>query len=104
MKRIALIFVMTLAPMTAQSAASSRALLDLGSILGSEIICSLNLKPDAITDWVDKNIPADDMSFADKLNSVAISQAHMYAEQSEAARETHCAAITRTAKHFGFID
>lgn len=88
----------------AETVSKAKATIELGSIFGSEKICGLSLNQDAITAWIAANVSPEEMGFADSLNGAATFQAHLYSEQSTTARAAHCAAITRTAKHYGFIE
>ena len=77
---------------------------ELGSVLASEEICGLKYHQPAIEEWIADNVPADAISFASTLDMSVMGGKYGYKDQTESERTAHCAAITRTAKHFGFID
>lgn len=77
---------------------------ELGSVLASEETCGLSYDQDAIAAFIAQTGPADQMGFASQLNMATRGQALMIKDQSASARTAHCAAITATARHFGFIE
>lgn len=77
---------------------------ELGSVLASEEICGLTYKQDAIEAWVEDNVPPDDISFASTLDTAVMGGKFGYKDQTKSERAAHCAAIRKTAKHYGFID
>ncbi|AZV00403.1 hypothetical protein pthi1_p38 [Paracoccus phage vB_PthS_Pthi1] len=77
---------------------------ELGSVLASEEICGLSYKQAAIEAWIDKNVPADDIMFASSLDTAVMGGKFGYRDQTTSERTAHCAAIKKTAKHYGFID
>lgn len=76
---------------------------ELGAVLASEALCNLSYDQAAITAWVNLNVAPDDMSFAPYLQSVVTYTPQTYADLTESAKTAHCAAITQTATHYGFL-
>jgi hypothetical protein len=77
---------------------------DLGALLASEEPCGLAYDQAAIAAFIDANVPPDAMSFSGDLTSATTVAAWQIEDQTESARTAHCASVTRTARHFGFIE
>lgn len=77
---------------------------ELGSVLASEGICDLSYKQEAIEAWISAKVPANDISFASTLDTAVMGGKFGYKDQTPSERTAHCAAIRKTAKHYGFID
>lgn len=75
----------------------------LGSILGSEQFCGLSFDQAAIQAFIDEKIPADDMGFASDLSMMTSGATFQQSGMSESSKTAHCAAVARTARHYGFI-
>ena len=106
-----LIFVMIAAgsPALAQTDLTAqldtmRKVSEISGLLGSEKICGLTYDQSAIEKWIDDNAPADQMDFAGQVNLQTQGAAYILKDQTPSARTAHCAAIRKTAKHFGFIN
>lgn len=76
---------------------------ELGSVLASEQICGLSYDQAAIAAWIEGNIPPDAMGFASNLSLQTQGAAYMLNSLSPSARTAHCAAISQTARHYGFV-
>lgn len=77
--------------------------MSLGGIIGSEEYCGLTYDQDAISAWIDKNVPADEMSFQNYLSMGINSEAYDQPDRSASAKTAHCSSVKRTAAHYGFI-
>lgn len=98
----ALSLVSVTAPVIAQTATLQKAL-DLGSVLGSEMACSLEIDQNAVKAWIDKNVQTSDMRFAGTLNLTTAGTAAQVKEMSAAQREAHCTQVRRVARANKFI-
>jgi hypothetical protein len=76
---------------------------DLGQVLAAEEACGLAYDQDAITAWVEKNVPADDMSWPGTLSTMTAGASYALADMSASARTAHCAQIRRIARSYGFV-
>ena len=76
---------------------------NLGSVLASELFCELTFKQEAITNFIEKNVAADDMSFPPALQLMIGGAKFSLSEMSVSARTAHCAQIRRIAVSYGFI-
>lgn len=103
MKRIALAVLLSASPAVAQMETTKLAL-DLGTVLGSEAFCDLSYKQDRIETFIAENAPASEMGFASTLSMMVQGTAMQNQSMSPSAKTAHCAAISQTARHFGFID
>lgn len=101
---IAAVVAVAAGPVLSQGMESLAKANELGGILGSEEICGLSYNQPAIQAWIDANVPPSDMGFASSLHMQAQGSALMFKRQSASERTAHCAAVTRTAKHYGFIE
>lgn len=77
---------------------------DLGTVIGSEALCGLSYDQAAIAAYIDANAPADDMGFAGTMTMMAQAAEMNNANLSPSARTAHCAAVAKSARHYGFID
>jgi hypothetical protein len=107
MKRVLLL---GLAAMSATSATaqtkqlkSMNLALELGSVLAAEEACGLTYDQSAIERFIDKNVPADDMSFPSSLSMMTSGSAVQLEEMTASAKTAHCSQIRRIAKSYGFI-
>jgi len=93
------------APAFAQggSLASGELALNLSSVLGAEEFCGLSYDQAAIQAFIEERVPADDMGFASSLALMTSGADFQQSMMSGSAKTAHCAAITRTARHYGFI-
>jgi hypothetical protein len=76
---------------------------NLGMTLASEELCGLHYDQDAIAAFIEKKVPADDMSFAGSLNIMTIGSGVQIKEMSPSSLTAHCAQMKRVAKSYGFI-
>lgn len=75
----------------------------LGTLIGSEDYCGLVYDQAAIEGWIEGNIPADAMDFPQTLEMGVTSETYTQNDRSPSAKTAHCAAVSRTAKHYGFV-
>ncbi len=104
MKRI--VVAVALGLWSAQAGAAedpTRIALSLGELLGSEEACGLAFDQPAIEAFIDKNAPADDMTFTTTMNIFARPMPDEIAKMSVSQRTAHCAQMRRVAKAFGFV-
>jgi hypothetical protein len=106
-RRIAFAAVTVLALAASGDAArgqgSMRLAIDLGDVLGSETICGLTYDQAGIAAFIEKSVPANDMSFTSNLRMMTDAAQSENAELSGSAKTAHCAQITRVARSYGFI-
>lgn len=76
----------------------------LSTILGSEAFCGLTYDQAAIQAYVDAAVAPDDLAFAGNLNLMTLGQRGMNDSMSPSQKTAHCAAVIKTARHYGFID
>lgn len=76
---------------------------DLGMILASEEPCGMTYDQGAIQALIEKTVPAEDMSFPSTLSVMTQGQAYSLQKMSPSSLTAHCAAVTRSAKHFGLV-
>lgn len=74
----------------------------LGTIIASEEFCGLSYDQAAIRAWIEKNIPAGEMSFPSYLQSAVTSAAFQLQEMTESAKTAHCSAVAQTARFYAF--
>ncbi|WP_247653367.1 signal recognition particle [Pannonibacter phragmitetus] len=96
--------------MTAGAGAHAQGALDsmrkaqqLADVLGSEAACGLTYDQEAISAYIDKAIPADDMSFTSNLNMFVSATEFQLQGMSTSAKTAHCTQVRRVAKSFGFL-
>ena len=77
--------------------------LALGRVLASESVCSLAYKHDAIRNFIDAKVSADDLKFSGLLEIGVSGSAYTIKEMSESTKVAHCRQIERVAKSYGFI-
>lgn len=77
---------------------------DLGSLIGSETFCGLSYNQAAIAAYIDAKAPKGDLGFAQNMSIMATGAEFMTQSMSPSAKTAHCAAITNSARHFGFIN
>lgn len=100
-----LLLALTPPAATAQSPADVvRTASELGAMLGAEAGCGLAYDQAAIDAFIDAEVPPDAMEFPGYLTLMTDNAASTVAAMSDRDRATHCHAVERTARHFGFID
>lgn len=77
--------------------------MSLGTLIGSEEYCGLTFDQAAIEAWVEKNIPADAMDFPQHMSMGHDAEIYQQSSRSPSAKTAHCAGVTRTARHYGFL-
>lgn len=87
----------------AQQMDAMEAAASLGSILGAEQFCGLSYDQAAIGAWVEANVPPEAMDFPSLLSTMTEGGKYQQEGMSGSAKTAHCAGVTRSAKHFGFI-
>ena len=86
-----------------QSFENQQKAVDLGALLASEDLCHLSYDRAAIEHWIDENVDPSDMSFPADLNAMTEGAKFEFGGMSASSKAAHCRAVTRTAKHFGFL-
>ena len=76
----------------------------LGDMLGSEQACGFSYNQSAIEAYVDKKVPADDMSFSSMLSMMTDGAKFQLDDMTPSQKTAHCRQIGRVAKANGFID
>jgi hypothetical protein len=76
---------------------------DLGSIIGSAEPCGYTLNDDAVSAYIEANVPASDLSFADELRMNIGYKRGLAAEMSGLELRVFCEATVRAAESLGFL-
>ncbi len=75
----------------------------LATVLASEEVCELAYDQEAISEWVSRNVAADDLAFASQLEGQVLVGQSILATHTASQRTAHCAAVTNSARHYGFV-
>lgn len=100
---IILALVAAPAAASAQNLEGMRIADSLGTVIASEEICGLTYDQAAIAGWIEANAPADDLQFPSFLNTSVQGKGFMLKSMSGSAKTAHCAAVSKTAKSYGFL-
>lgn len=76
---------------------------ELAVVLGSETFCGLTFDQPAIAAWIAANVPPDRLDFAPQLQLMTMGQAGLQQGMTPSGTTAHCAAVTQSARHYGFI-
>ncbi|MEW4459429.1 hypothetical protein AB1K42_15160 [Roseibium algicola] len=76
----------------------------LGSVIAAESFCGMSYKQSAISGYVERTVPADDMGFASILDTEIYSANYDQGEMEQSQKTAHCTQMRRVAKSYGFID
>lgn len=76
----------------------------LGLVIGSETACGLSYDQAAIAAFITANVPPDQLDFAGYLQIEIDMETDDFQDMTTSAKTAHCAAVTRSARHLGFID
>lgn len=76
----------------------------LSTVMASEELCGLSYDQAAIEAYVDAEVPADDMSFISELALMVMGAGALHESLTESQRTAHCAAVRRSARHYGFLE
>lgn len=76
---------------------------ELGNVLAAEELCGLTFDQAAIASFVEKRVPADDMSFAGYLQTQVDGIRIGFEDMSASQKTAHCTQIKRVAKSYGFL-
>lgn len=87
----------------AQSNDSMQLAEDLGSVLASEAFCGLQYDQEAIRQFVQSHVRADDMGFNNMLGAETWSARHELEQMSPSLKTAHCAQTERVARSYKFI-
>ncbi len=77
---------------------------ELGGLLASEGFCDLSFEPGAIRRYVDDNLEPGEANFPSYLGTVIRIGERNNANLSPSAKVAHCHAVSRIARHYGFIE
>lgn len=88
----------------AQSIETMKLASDLGTLIAAEEFCGLSYDQAAIEAYIEKNVPADDLSFASQLNLMIQGSRFEHSSMSASAKTAHCAQIKRSAKSHSFTN
>ena len=90
-------------PALARGGDTVEKLFGLGDLLAAEVFCGLAYDQAAIRDFIDKNVPPDDLNFAGELDIHArLAKSHL-PEMSPATKAAYCVQTERVARHYGFV-
>lgn len=76
----------------------------LGPVIASEDACGLSYDQAAIGAWIEANVAADDIEFTSQLSFQTQLASLQIEDMTSSNLTAHCAAITRVARHFGFVE
>ncbi|MEP2980453.1 MAG: signal recognition particle [Lentilitoribacter sp.] len=76
---------------------------NLGNLIASEQYCDLSYSQEAIADFVEMNVSAEDMEFPSRLEGFITLSNFTLESKSLTAKMAHCTQITRLAKSHRFI-
>ncbi|KZK99165.1 hypothetical protein PsAD26_04974 [Pseudovibrio sp. Ad26] len=83
---------------------STKVARELGLLIASEEICLLTYSLKAISDYVTKHVPPNDMEFADNLRRSIRVAKHDINTMAPSEVTAHCTQIIRSALYYEFID
>lgn len=75
----------------------------LATLLASETPCDLSYNQDAIRQFIDKQVPANDMQFPTELSNSLFFRNEEIKELSTSQKTAHCHQIERIARSYSFI-
>ncbi len=100
---IGVVSLLAFGPALARGGDGVEKLFGLGDLLAAEGFCGLAYDQAAIRDFIDKNVPPDDLNFAGELDIHArLAKSHL-TEMSPAMKIAYCLQTERVARHFGFV-
>lgn len=76
----------------------------LSWVVASDRACGITLNAEAIRTLIEANVPADDLGFAQQLQSDVYLATLGLEEMTEGTKAAHCAQVARVAKSYGLID
>lgn len=76
---------------------------NLGTVIASEEFCDLAYDQAAISEWIDTNVDASDVSFASTLDMMVQGTRYGLPDMSGSAKTAHCRSVENTARHYGFV-
>jgi len=74
----------------------------LGSVLAGESACGLSYDQDAISDFIEAKVPADDMQFSGLLTLMTSGVEYEVSEMSVSQMTAFCTQTRRVARSYGF--
>src|SRR5687767_12187813 len=103
--RIAIAGALTLCmTVTVVAADSLGTAINLGNLLASDSVCNLSFSEEAVSDFIVKNVPADDMEFAGYLQLYTDTGRRKLERMDELSRAAHCTQARRVAEHYGLLN
>lgn len=88
---------------SAQNFDSMQLAQNLGSVLASEEFCGLQYDQDAIRQFIESHVRADDMGFNSTLELMTGGVRYELEQMSASAKTAHCAQTARVARSYKFI-
>lgn len=76
---------------------------ELATVIAAEEFCGLSYDQPAIQEWIARNVPPEDMGFSNMLTTSVMGAEFQQKNMSASAKTAHCASITQTARHYGFV-
>lgn len=76
---------------------------DLGTLLAAEELCELTFDEQAVAAYISETVPAERIDFAAKLQGMTAMSRLSLDNLSPSGKAAHCAAVTKSAKHLGFV-
>ncbi|WP_296441269.1 signal recognition particle [Rhizobium sp. 60-20] len=77
--------------------------MQLGRTLAAEQICDLTFDPDAIANFIKKNVPENDMEFSDLVSGSTVLTQSGAQSMSASSKVAFCTQEERVAHSLGFI-
>lgn len=78
---------------------------DMANVIAAESFCNVKYDMQAVSDYIAKKIPADDLAFGNDIRREAYNTKMALAESLKegSARTIYCTAQIRAAHHLGFV-
>jgi hypothetical protein len=76
---------------------------DLGSIIGSAEPCGYTLNDDAVSAYIEANVPASDLGFADNLRNNISYKRMLASDMTGLELRVYCETTQRAADGLGFL-
>lgn len=100
---VAIMATLAAGPALAQKSSTTVAR-ELGSLLASEAYCGLAYDQAAVAAYIDAQVDPSEMGFASTLEIMISGAEYDLDGKSPSAKTAHCSAVTRSARHYGFIE
>jgi len=99
-----LFIILILATTSPAMASDYQVISQVATVIASAEPCGFKIDEDAIADYFSKNVAADDLAFAGKLNTALYAANSRLKNMPGLQKRIHCAQTRRAAKAHGFIN